>query len=473
MMKKYLYLVLFFPLIISGCKSLNTNIEIRKQKIPDKYETLSDTNNIASTSWRNVFNDSLLVQLIDSAIVNNIDMQIALQKIEMSRSDVKLSNGELLPKVSIGLNAGVRKYGLYTMDGAGNISTEITPGQIVPTHLPDYYVGLMMSWEIDIWGKLRNQKKAATARYLSSIEGTKYVMTQLVSEIASNYYELLALENELEVLKNNIEIQKNAVEMIIVQKEAGVANELAVQQFQAQLINTQTLELDIIQMIFEIENKLKFLCGRFYQPIERNKEMLLNDIPENIGIGLPSDLISNRTDIKEAEYLVMATKYDLKAAKAAFFPNINLSASFGVQAFNPEFIFNPASIAYSALGGIVSPLLNFNALKAQFNYRKANQTEALYNYQKKIIEAYVEVTNEINQLNTLQNQVQLKTQEVSILQNSVQTSIDLFTTGKATYIEVIMAQQNTLEAQLQLIEVKQKQHTSVIDLYRALGGGWN
>jgi len=472
-MKKYFYLVLFFSLVISGCKSLNTNIQIRKQKIPDYYGTLNDTNNIASTSWRNIFSDSLLVQLIDSAIVNNIDMQIALQKIEMSRSDVKLSNGELLPKVSIGLNAGVRKYGLYTMDGAGNITTEITPGQIVPTHLPDYYVGLMMSWEIDIWGKLRNQKKAATARYLSSIEGTKYVMTQLISEIASNYYELLALENELDVLKNNIEIQKNAVEMIIVQKEAGVANELAVQQFQAQLINTQTLELEIIQMIFEMENKLNFLCGRFYQPIERNKEMLLNDIPENISVGLPSDLISNRTDIKEAEYLVIATKCDLKAAKAAFFPNINLNASFGVQAFNPEFIFNPVSIAYSALGGIVSPLLNFNALKAQFNYTKANQTEALYNYQKKIIEAYVEVTNEINQLNTLQNQVQLKTQEVSILQNSVQTSIDLFTTGKATYIEVIMAQQNTLEAQLQLIEVKQKQHTSVIDLYRALGGGWN
>lgn len=470
-MKKYIgFLVLM--IVLMGCKSLSTNVEINKRPIPNNYGNFTDTANTGKIKFRDFFQDSLLVALIDTALANNIDLQIALQRIEMARSDVKLSNGELLPKVSIGINAGVRKFGLYTMDGAGNISTEITPGKIVPIHLPDYYVGLLMSWEIDIWGKLRNQRKSAIARYLGSIEGTRFVMTGLISEVATNYYQLIALDNELDIVRNNIQAQTDALEIIKIQKEAGRATELAVQQFTAQLLNTQTLELEVMQRIFETENTINFLCGRFYQPITRDKGSLYKDPPANISVGIPADLLSNRPDVREAEYMVVATKCDLKAAKAAFFPNININASFGLQAFNPEFFFNPASIAYSVLGGIVAPVLNFNAIKSHFNYAKANQTEALYNYQKSILNGYVEVYNGITNLNTLEKQVDLKTQEVDVLNQSIQTSIDLFTTGRASYLEVLFAQQYTLNAQLELVQVRQEQQNNVIQIYKSLGGGW-
>lgn len=470
-MRKYIPILMI--ILLGGCKALSTKVDIQKRQIPDTYIGYSDTTNTGKIPWREFFSDSLLIALIDTAIANNIDLQIALQRIEMARSDVKLSNGELLPKVSVGLNVAIRKYGLYTMDGAGNITTEITPGQIVPIHLPDYYVGLLMSWEIDIWGKLRNQKKAAVSRYLSGIEGTRFVLTSLIAEVATRYYQLITLDNELEIVRNNIKNQKDALELVKIQKDAGFATELAVQQFTSQLLNSQTLELEIMQSIFETENTLNLLCGRFYQPIVRDKATLYRDTPDNVSIGIPSNLLINRPDIREAEYMVMATKFDLKAAKAAFFPNVNINASFGLQAFNPEYFFNPASIAYSAIGGIIAPLLNFNALKAQFNFAKANQIEALYNYQKAIINGYVEVYNGMNNIKTLQNQVAMKTQEVEILNQSIQTSIDLFTTGRATYLEVLYAQQNTLNAQLELAQYRQAQHNAIIEVYRALGGGWN
>ena len=226
---------------------------------------------IANINWRQYFADTLLLKLIDTAISNNIDLQMALQRIEVSRSSVKLANGALLPKVDLNIGGGVRKFGLYTMDGAGNASTEITPGQIVPENLPDYYVGLQSSWEVDIWGKLRNQRKSAVSQYLSSIEGTNFVISNLVADVAIYYNELLALDNELDIIRQTLQKQQEALEVIRLQKEAGRANELAVQQFNAQLLNTQVLEKNTLQQITETENKINFLLGRYPQPIERKK----------------------------------------------------------------------------------------------------------------------------------------------------------------------------------------------------------
>lgn len=470
-----LYITITFLVLIIGftsCKMLNTNLSIPTRAIPESFNGVKDTSSSATIQWRDFFNDTLLISLIDTAIGNNMDLQIALQRIEMARSDMKLANGELLPKVGIGVNAGIRKYGLYTMDGAGNITTEITPGQIVPIHLPDFYVGLYTSWEIDIWGKLRNQKKAAVSRYLASIEGVYFVMTSLIAEVATNYYGLLALDNELDIIRETIQSQQNALDMIRILKETGDANELAVQQFEAQLLHTKTLELEVLQRILETESKVNFLLGRYPQPIARQKENLYKDIPANISVGIPSDLLENRPDVKHAEFMVLAAKGDLKAAKAAFFPNINITGSFGLQAFNPAYFFNPSSIVYSALGGLVAPLFNLSALKANFNNAKANQIEAMYNYQKSIMNGYVEVYNEMANINTLQQISQLKTQQADISNLSVTTSLDLFTTGRATYLEVLFTQQNALQSRLELVQVKQQQYNSVINIYKALGGGW-
>jgi multidrug efflux system outer membrane protein len=457
----------------SGCTSLNTNLTIPKKEIPNSFQDQKNTTTIADINWRQYFADTLLVKLIDTAIANNIDLQMALQRIEVSRSSVKLANGALLPKVGLNIGGGVRKFGLYTMDGAGNAATEITHGQIVPTHLPDIYLGLQASWEIDIWGKLRNQRKSAVSQYLSSIEGTNFVISNLVADVAIYYNELLALDNELDIIRKTIQKQHEALDVIKVQKEAGRANELAVQQFKAQLLNTQVLEKQVLQQITEAENKINFLLGRYPQPIQRAKEVLFKEIPQQIAAGVPSQLLANRPDVHEAEFQIEASKFDLKAAKAAFFPNFNITASFGFQAFNPEFLFmSPASIAYSVMGTLVAPLINRNALEARFNTAKANQLTAMYNYQKTILNGYVEVANELSNIQNLQQINSLKKQQSDVLKQSVETSNELYKYARASYLEVLIAQQSALQSNLELIDVIKRQRISTIKIYKALGGGW-
>jgi len=470
---------IFYPFGISllliafnGC-SLNTNLSIPEKEMPASFNNQKSSTSIAGVKWRQYFADVRLQKLIDTAISNNIDLQIALQRIEMSRSSVKLANGALLPQVSLNVGGSVRKFGLYTMDGAGNASTEITPGQIVPEHLPDYYLGLQSSWEIDIWGKLRNQRKSAISQYLSSIEGTNFVISNLVADVAIYYNELLALDNELDIVRQTIQKQQEALEVVRLQKEAGRANELAVQQFNAQLLNTQVLEKNVHQQIIEAENKVNFLLGRYPQPIERTKGIFFKEIPQQISAGFPSQLLANRPDIREAEFQIEASKFDLKAAKAAFYPNFNITASFGFQAFNPEFLFSsPASIAYSVMGTLVAPIINMNALKARFNTAKANQLTAMYNYQKTILNAYVEVANELSNIQNLHQINSLKKQQSEVLKQAVDTSNELYKYGRASYLEVLMAQQSALQANLELVQATKQQRISTINIYKALGGGW-
>jgi NodT family efflux transporter outer membrane factor (OMF) lipoprotein len=466
--------IVFALLIFSGCKTLNTNLSIPERKIPTSFNRAqTDTTSIAEINWRQYFADTLLVKLIDTALTGNFDLQMALQRIEVARAGVKSANGALLPQVGLSIGGGVRKFGLYTMDGAGNITTEITPGQLVPINLPDMYVGLNASWEIDIWGKLRNQRKSAFANYLSSIEGTNFVISNLVADVGIAYYELIALDNELEIITQTIRQQQEALEVVKLQKDAGRANELAVQQFQAQLLNSQTLEFETKQQILEQENLINFLLGRYPQSIQRSKEILFEEMPQQFSSGIPSQLLSNRPDIREAEFQVQATKFDLKSAKAAFFPNLNITAGLGFQAFNPEFLFtSPASLAYSVLGGLVAPLINMNALKAQFNTAKASQLTAMYNYQKTILNGYVEVANELSNLNNLQQIISLKKQQSAVLTQSVETSNELYKSGRATYLEVLLAQQNSLQTQLELISVNKRQRIATVNIYKTLGGGW-
>jgi NodT family efflux transporter outer membrane factor (OMF) lipoprotein len=456
----------------SGC-SLNTNLSIPEKEMPASFNNQKSSTSIAGVKWRQYFADVRLQKLIDTAISNNIDLQIALQRIEMSRSSVKLANGALLPQVSLNVGGSVRKFGLYTMDGAGNASTEITPGQIVPEHLPDYYLGLQSSWEIDILGKLRNQRKSAISQYLSSIEGTNFVISNLVADVAIYYNELLALDNELDIVRQTIQKQQEALEVVRVQKEAGRANELAVQQFNAHLLNTQVLEKNVHQQIIEAENKVNFLLGRYPQPIERTKGIFFKEIPQQISAGFPSQLLANRPDIREAEFQIEASKFDLKAAKTAFYPNFNITASFGFQAFNPEFLFSsPASIAYSVMGTLVAPIINMNALKARFNTAKANQLTAMYNYQKTILNAYVEVANELSNIQNLHQINSLKKQQSEVLKQAVDTSNELYKNAGASYLEVLMAQQSALQSNLELIQTTKQQRISTINIYKALGGGW-
>jgi NodT family efflux transporter outer membrane factor (OMF) lipoprotein len=353
-------------------------------------------------------------------------------------------------------------------------TTEIEPGTEMPDPLQDYQIGLYARWEVDIWNKLHNAKKAAVSRYLSTIEGKNFMVTRLVAEIANSYYELMALDNQLDIVKQNIDIQTNAFEMIKAQKEAARVTELAVRRFQAQLLNTKSLQYDIQQQIIETENHLNFLTGRYPQTTLRNSTGFSALVPDTIRTGIPSQLLANRPDIKQAEFNLLAAKLDVKVAKARFYPSVGITAGLGFAAFNPSYLLKtPESLLYSVAGDLVAPLVNRNAIKAAYYSANAGQIQAIYNYERTILNAYVEVANQLAKINNLQSSYDLKAQEVQALNQSVTIANDLFISARADYMEVLLTQRDALESKFELIETKKQQMNAVVNMYQALGGGWN
>jgi outer membrane protein, multidrug efflux system len=467
---------LAFALIISiseSCSVYKNTGSKPIESLPPTFINSVDTANVATMDWRKYFPDSVLVNLIDTALSNNFDLLIVLQRIEMAHADVRFSKGLVFPYISVYGNTGLQKFGKYTMDGAGNNGLVIYKDQIIPEHLPDYSLGLQTSWEIDLWDKLNNRKKAAVARFLGSIEAKNLVVTTVISDISYAYYELLALDNEYKIINETILLQEKALEYSKVQKQAGALNELAVKQFEAQLLNSNSLKINILQQISECENKINLLIGRYPRHIDRDSLSFSNPLPGQIKVGIPANLLQNRPDIRQAELEVMASKADTKAAKAAFYPSLNINGTLGFQSFQTNLLFKtPESLAYGILGSLTSPLINRSAIKAEFTRANAAQMEALYNYQKTVINGYVEVYNEIVNIKNLEKVYELKTLENNALTSSVEISYDLFRTGRANYLEVLIAQQKALDSNMQLINAKKMQFDSMINIYKSLGGGW-
>lgn len=475
--KKYTSVaVLGLCFAFTGCKMLNPEPigNSDRKPLPGMYTDSNDSTNSAQIKWKDFFADKNLESLIDTALNNNPDLMIAMQDIEIAKNNVRLKKGQLLPTVNVGVEASVDKVGRYTSEGAGDAITEITPGKLIPDPLPDYTLGLSASWEIDVWKKLRNEKKAAYAKYLGSVEGRNFVVTNLVAEIANSYYELLALDNQLDIVRQTIDLQQRALEIVKTQKEASQVTELAVKRFEAEVLNSQSMEFDLLQQIKENENKINFLLGRFPQPIVRDKSTFMQQLPPQIKAGIPSQLLVNRPDIKAAEMELYASKCDVKAAQAEFYPSFEINAGAGLRAFNPSFLFTtPESMIYSVLGGLTAPLINRSAIKAEFKNAKAYQIQAMYDYQKTILEGYVEVSNELSNIDNLNHLYELKNKEVDALVKSIDVSDDLFKYGKADYFEVLMTQRDALESKLELVETKKRQMNALTNIYQALGGGWN
>lgn len=461
-------------IIYSGCRVPALVQAPAQKQLPPSYNESLDTTNTAIIQWRNFFADKYLANLIDTALKNNQELLITLQEIEIARNDIQVRQGHLLPTVIGGGGIGIDKVGRYTSQGAGDASTEIKPGKEVPEWLPDYRIGAYANWEVDIWKKLRNSKKAAVTRYLATIEGRNFVVTNLIAEIANLYYELLALDNQLDIVRQTIELQKNALEVVRVQKQAARATELAVKKFEAEVLNSQSLEFDILQKIKETENEINFLLGRYPQPIERDKSAFLNVMPQQVQAGIPSQLLKNRPDIKQAELELSAAKLDVKVARAEFYPSFGISSSLGFNAFKPSYLVKfPESLIFSLAGDLAGPLINKNAIKAEFYNANARQIQSLYNYEKTILNAYIEVSTGLSNISNLGQKYSLKTKEVEALVNSIDISNDLFKSARADYFEVLMTQRDALGSKLELIETKLHQFNAMTNVYRSLGGGWN
>ena len=449
----------------------------KSEILPAAFQQSTDSASIATLPKKIFFPDPFLQELIDTAIANNADIRIAVQRIASSRAGLGIAQGLTKIGVDAVVSTGVDKFGDYTMNGLGNYDMNLSPNirkdQQIPLNMPDLFLGFRSSWEADIWGKLSNQKKAALNRYLATEQARKWVTTQLVAQVAELYYELLALDKELEILQRNIRLQENGVEIVKVQKAGGRATELAVQQFTAQLLGTKSMLNVMKQRITATENLLSAIAGKYDFKIKRGVGITDLQLPATLQIGIPAQLLANRPDIKEAEYLLEAAGAEVEASRKAFLPSLNISAYTALNSFKTSVLFSPQSLTYGLLGGLVTPVLSKNMLKGNYQLASAAQQEAFELYRKHIIYAYHEVQTNLSGIDQYNKIYDLKVQETKSLQAAVASSNDLYMGGAATYLEVVTAQRGVLEAELDQINSKKTVFVYLINLYRSLGGGWN
>jgi outer membrane protein, multidrug efflux system len=423
--------------------------------------------NAGARSWRDFFPDPQLAGLIDAALKNNQELNAQLQEMLIAKYEIMAAKGEYMPKVSAGGGAGLDKVSEYSSQGVSDEAHDVA------NPLQDYRLGFSASWEIDVWKRLRNAAKAAALRYLATVEGRNFVITGLVAEIASSYYELTALDNQLGVLKNNIEIQQNALEVMKVEKAAARVTQLAVQRFEAEVLKNQSKRFKIEQQIIEAENRINFLVGRYPQPVARNSEQFNQPLPEAIQAGIPSHLLENRPDVRQAEHELAAAKLDVEVAKARFYPAFSIEAGVGYQAFNiKHLVATPESLVANLAGNLSAPLINRQGIKAEYFAANARQLQAVYNYERTVLKAFTEVANQVALVDNLRQTYEFEARQVALLNESIAVSNILFQSARADYMEVLLTRRDALESQMDMIETKLKQRLALVNIYHALGGGW-
>lgn len=469
------FILTLSSLLLQSCIPTR-DIRDEKSNLPENFVNVvsTDTTNSAQIKWKAFFNDDNLKTLIDSALVKNQELNIMLQQVDMAKNEVQARKGEYLPFVGIGAAGEVAKVGRYTSQGANDANTEIKPGKEFPEPLPNYTVGAFATWELDVWSKLRNSKKAAAMEYLSSVEGKNFMVTHLIAEIADSYYELEALDNKLAILNQNLELQNNGLRTIKLQKEAAKATELCVQRLSAEVFKNTAELYNVQQEIVEMENKINFLLGRSPQHVTRDSETFINQKMGSMNAGIPSQLLTNRPDIRKAEFELKAAKLDTKVAKANFYPSFTLRAGVGFEAFNLQYLIqSPTSLLYNLAGDAVAPLINRNAIKASYNTANNKQLQAVFEYEKTILNAHVEVLNSLSKIDNVNKSFEQKEQQVAALVSSIEITNKLFSAARADYMEVLLTQRDALEAKIQLVETKKEQMMARVNMYKALGGGWN
>lgn len=469
---KYVGIACVFVSVVA-CKTPVLVQKAENDRLPKAFPSVTqDGENSGKMNWKQYFKDEHLHALIDTALMNNQELNIVLQEIEISKNEIRARKGEYLPFVNLKGGMGLDKGARYTSQGALEEHGEIKPGKAIPEPMPDFMVGAFATWELDVWHKLRNATKSAVNRYLATVEGKNFMKTTLIAEIANSYYELLALDKQMEIIEQNIKIQSDALQVVTLLKNSTRSNDLAVKRFEAQLLKTQSMEFDVKQKIVETENRINFLVGRYPQHVDRDDNDFSDLVPNEIQAGIPVDLLSHRPDIKLAELQLSANKLDVAVAKARFYPTIGISAGIGLRAFNPVYLVRPQSILANLAGDLVAPLINKNAITAEYLNANAKQTQAVIEYERTVLAAYIDVANQLAKIENLEKGYTLKRQEVDVLKKSIIISDNLFKNARADYLEVLLTQREAMNTRFELVEIQVQQMNAMVNIYKSLGGGW-
>ncbi|TXD49949.1 efflux transporter outer membrane subunit [Polaribacter sp. IC073] len=420
----------------------------------------SDSISMADVSWKTLFTDTYLQQYIDEGLQNNMDIRIAIQQIVAAEAYAKQGKAGYLPSVNIGANVTHQELSKNSQFGAflTNTSTD------------QFDVTANLSWEADIWGKIRSNKRATQAAFLQSVAGHQAVKTQLISSIAATYYSILALDAQLEVTKKSIETRKTGVETIKALKDAGLTNQVAVDQNIAQYNNAKSLEVDLEVALFKAENTLSILLGKTPQQMKRSS-LDTQTINSDMKLGVSSQLLRNRPDVMAAEYGLISAFELTNVAKSNLYPSFKLTASGGLQSLELDQLFNANSLFANIVGGLTQPLFNQRKLKTQKEVAIAQQEQALLRFKKTLLVAGNEVSNALYAYSSENRKFQFLKNEVEALRKAAENSEELLKNGYATYLDLLTARQSALSVEIKVIGSKLQQLQSVVNLYEALGGG--
>ncbi len=468
---KYLLQILFLFLVTVfgySCKSIDIPTMPDVTNVPDTFLGSTDSIGIGHIPWGEFFEDPYLNDLIAEALENNLDLLVAAERIEIARAQYRIRKGMLYPTVD-----GIVRF------RSGDIRPNLLGGTIngdrnVVNRIENNFVGVQSHWEIDIWGKLKDQRAAALNRFFATENGRQLVITGLVADVAHFYYDLLGFDMELETIEKNIEFQELALRLIKIQKTAGRATELAVQQFSAQLLSTKSLRYEKLQDIVEAENALNYLLGKYPEPIVRAEDLSIINLPAFINTGIPAEMLLRRPDIQEAELELEAAHFDVSAARKEFFPTVNLTPYIGLNDRSLAAAFQfPGALTIGLLGGITAPIFQQKRIRAGFDQAIAENRISVYSYSQAILNGYSEVITGLNRVENLRQKYKYNEEETEELLSAVSTANRLFRAGYASYLEVITAQARVLEAELQMTNTRKEIFQSFIEVYRALGGGWD
>jgi NodT family efflux transporter outer membrane factor (OMF) lipoprotein len=420
----------------------------------------SDSISMADISWKKLFTDTYLQQYIEEGLQNNMDIRIAIQQIVAAEAYAKQGKAGYLPSLSVGPNLTHQELSKNSQFGAFLTNTSTDQWDITAS----------LSWEADIWGKIRSNKRATQATFLQSIAGHQAVKTQLISSIASIYYSILALDAQLEITKTSINTRKKGVETIKALKDAGLTNQVAVDQNIAQYNNALALEVDLEVALFKAENTLSILLGKTPQQIKRNS-LENQTINSEMKLGFASQLLSNRPDVIAAEYKLISAFELTNVARSSLYPSLTLTASGGLQSLELDKLFNANSLFANIVGGLTQPIFNKRKLKTQKEVAIAQQEQALLNFKKTLLIAGNEVSNALYSYNSENKKYEFLQNEVEALRKAEENSEELLKNGYATYLDLLTARQSALGSEIKVINSRLQQLQSVVNLYEALGGG--
>jgi multidrug efflux system outer membrane protein len=422
---------------------------------------------ISEISYRSFFTDPVLVSLIDTAMVRNYDLQIALKNIDYAGQSLKQAKLGFFPSLSLGTSGSVSRPSDNSMNSS---SLQSVLGK---SYVEDYTLSLGTSWEIDVWSRIRSKKKRELAAYLKTVEAGKAVRTKIAADVASGYYNLRMLDAQLDIARRNLALADTTLGMIRLQYEAGQVTMLAVEQQEAARQAVLQTVPQIEQGIAVQEHALGILCGRFPGSVERGKSLAAMPLSDKLPAGIPVALLQNRPDVREAEMSVMEAHADMASARAAMYPSLTITAQGGLNSFRTSNWFTmPGSLFGLVQGAILQPVFQRGELKTGYEKSRIRKEQSEIAFKQSLLKAVGEVSDALVRLDKLREQERAAAARVISLQSAVGNSHLLFTSGMASYLEVISVQTGYLQAELALADIRRQYLTAMAELYRSLGGGW-